>query len=337
MKTWDIFISHASEDKQSVAIPLHDALVKAGLKIWLDKHELKLGDSLREKIDEGLANSRFGIVILSPSFLAKGWPRRELNGLFAIEEAGEKVILPIWHDIDRDRLVQYSPILASRFAANTQAGIQSIAESIIDVVLYQSSGSPSKELPSVSRRFIEVLSETRDLSRIRDFLIGHQRVLANAVGFIFPSDKITKSPKLGRFRPDICLASLNAYTSNAAMLIILGPMSGPLFYANGIPCGELSFKVNNLESILNWAKSNPMKASRKVIGLSGMFRKTFFYGTIFAGRRDALTDEEKHQLQMFNYSNPFPGYKIRTYDHLVEQFINAEEACAARMNFHICS
>jgi hypothetical protein len=74
MKTWDTFISHASEDRESVVIPLAATLGKAGLTIWLDQTELRIGDSLREKTDEGLAQSRFGIVILSKSFLSNGWP-----------------------------------------------------------------------------------------------------------------------------------------------------------------------------------------------------------------------------------------------------------------------
>ncbi len=58
MKQWDVFISHASEDKKAVVLPLADALKKAGIKVWLDQQELRIGDSLREKIDEGLAKSR---------------------------------------------------------------------------------------------------------------------------------------------------------------------------------------------------------------------------------------------------------------------------------------
>jgi len=68
MKQWDTFISHASEDKEQVALPLSLALRQRGVRVWLDKFELRIGDSLRQKIDEGLANSRFGVVILSPSF-----------------------------------------------------------------------------------------------------------------------------------------------------------------------------------------------------------------------------------------------------------------------------
>jgi len=70
-KKWDIFISHASEDKVTVARPLAAALRRAGVRVWLDEHELRVGDSLSEKVDEGLSQSRFGVVILSPGFFAK--------------------------------------------------------------------------------------------------------------------------------------------------------------------------------------------------------------------------------------------------------------------------
>jgi len=81
---WDVFISHASEDKAAVARPLGDILAASSITAWLDEAELKLGDSLREKIDDGLNHSQFGIVILSPNFFAKRWPKSELDGLFAV-------------------------------------------------------------------------------------------------------------------------------------------------------------------------------------------------------------------------------------------------------------
>jgi enamine deaminase RidA (YjgF/YER057c/UK114 family) len=61
---WDVFISHASEDAESVARPLSNHLAGYGLKVWLDDSELHLGDSLRAKVDAGLTQSRFGIVVL---------------------------------------------------------------------------------------------------------------------------------------------------------------------------------------------------------------------------------------------------------------------------------
>ncbi|WP_380169628.1 DUF1883 domain-containing protein [Jannaschia sp. R86511] len=80
-EVWDVFISHASEDKSAVARPLRDALVAHGVKVWFDAFELGIGDSLRRKIDQGLARSTFGVVILSSAFFAKDWPQYELDGI----------------------------------------------------------------------------------------------------------------------------------------------------------------------------------------------------------------------------------------------------------------
>ena len=66
-----VFLSHASEDKASVAKPLADLLQDKGVEVWYDNFTLKLGDSLSKSINQGLANSRYGIVILSPNFFLK--------------------------------------------------------------------------------------------------------------------------------------------------------------------------------------------------------------------------------------------------------------------------
>jgi hypothetical protein len=109
-------IGRPSEDKESIARPLYDALILSGVTVWFDEAILQIGDSLRRKIDEGLARCRYGIVIISQSFLTKEWPQRELDGLVAREAAsGKKAILPIWHQIDRSTVMQYSPTLADSF------------------------------------------------------------------------------------------------------------------------------------------------------------------------------------------------------------------------------
>jgi hypothetical protein len=94
-REYDVFISHASEDKVEVVRPLAEALRSDGLKVWYDEFELKIGDSLRQKIDKGVANSRFGIVVISTAFFGKGWPNYELDGLVTRAVGGEQVILPI--------------------------------------------------------------------------------------------------------------------------------------------------------------------------------------------------------------------------------------------------
>lgn len=97
-----------------MAAPLASLLKKLGLAVWFDKTELKVGDSLRESIDDGLSRSRFGVVILSPSFFSKHYPTRELNGLAQKEQEGRKVILPIWVEVNDKFIVNWSPPLADR-------------------------------------------------------------------------------------------------------------------------------------------------------------------------------------------------------------------------------
>lgn len=134
-QTWDVFISHASEDKESVALPLRNALVERGISVWLDKTELKLGDSLRRKIDQGIRSSRFGIVVLSETFFAKGWTNHELDGLVTRTVAGGQSLLPLWHDLTAERVRSYSPSLADKVALTTGVTpIEEMAEQIAAVV-----------------------------------------------------------------------------------------------------------------------------------------------------------------------------------------------------------
>lgn len=118
-KQYDFFISHASEDKDDIVRSLADSLKENGFEVWYDEFELKIGDSLRKKIDIGLINSRYGIVIISPSFVKKNWTEYELNGMVAREMNGHKVILPIWHKISKDEVLKFSPTLADKMALNT--------------------------------------------------------------------------------------------------------------------------------------------------------------------------------------------------------------------------
>jgi len=132
---YDVFLSHASEDKEAIARPLYEALVAAGVTVWFDEAVLELGDSLRRKIDEGLARCRYGVVILSPRFLEKQWPQRELDGLVAREtSSGEKAILPIWHELDGQTVLRYSPPLADRLAGRSEDGIPNLMNAILRVL-----------------------------------------------------------------------------------------------------------------------------------------------------------------------------------------------------------
>ena len=133
-KSWDVFISHAWEDKESFARPLAKALEAKGLRVWFDEFTLRVGDRLRRSIDHGLVNSRYGIVILSPHFFRKEWPQRELDGLVQRESAGGKVVLPVWHDINAEQIRKHSPTLANRIGVSSSHGLEHVVSELLRVL-----------------------------------------------------------------------------------------------------------------------------------------------------------------------------------------------------------
>ena len=134
-KEYDVFISHASEDKDAIVRPLATQLREQGLEVWYDEFELRIGDSLRRKIDAGIARARFGIVVLSKPFFAKGWPAYELDGLVTMSMSGRQVLLPLWHEISKDEVVSASPSLADKVALRTSDyTVEEIASEVASVV-----------------------------------------------------------------------------------------------------------------------------------------------------------------------------------------------------------
>jgi hypothetical protein len=132
---YDVFISHASEDKEGFVRDLARALAGHGLAVWYDEFELRVGDSLRRKIDAGLANSRFGVVVLSSHFFNKNWARYELDGLVVREMTGQQILLPIWHNISKDEIIRRSPSLADKVALNSAfSTIAEIADELYAVI-----------------------------------------------------------------------------------------------------------------------------------------------------------------------------------------------------------
>ena len=132
---WDVFISHATEDKDYVE-PLVKALHHAGIRVWFDKSTVEWGDDLRSSIDRGLVNCRYGIVVFSKAFLKKKkWTEYELNSLFALEQPGRKIILPIWHGITREDLLQYGAGFADRLAKiSSKDSYEEIVESLLGLL-----------------------------------------------------------------------------------------------------------------------------------------------------------------------------------------------------------
>ncbi|MCP4895716.1 MAG: toll/interleukin-1 receptor domain-containing protein [bacterium] len=118
-KEYDVFISHASEDKELFVRPLAATLQTLGVQIWYDEFSLSIGDSLSRSIDKGLLESRYGVVVVSPDFIKKSWPEYELRGLVALEHSRDSEILPVWHNVTRADVLGFSPSLADKFAVDS--------------------------------------------------------------------------------------------------------------------------------------------------------------------------------------------------------------------------
>ena len=134
-KEFDVFVSHASDDKEKVTRPLVTILKEKGLKVWYDEDVLKIGDSLSKEIEKGLKQSNFGLIVVSKQFMIKPWVDRELKGLVAGSIHKGKPIIPILHGVSYDELYDFSPPLADSFYRSTDKHtIESIANEVVAVI-----------------------------------------------------------------------------------------------------------------------------------------------------------------------------------------------------------
>ena len=116
---YDAFICHASEDKEVIARPIYHKLKEKGYNVFFDEMSIEWGDSLIDKINSGIASSRFGIIILSPNFIRKQWTQAELKGFFNRQINGENIILPILHNISIEEIKVKYPLLGDILALDS--------------------------------------------------------------------------------------------------------------------------------------------------------------------------------------------------------------------------
>ncbi|GAA2415369.1 TIR domain-containing protein [Streptomyces coeruleofuscus] len=315
---WDVFVSHASEDKESVAIPLAKALTARGLRVWLDRHELKIGDSLRQSVDEGLAKSRFGVVVLSEAFLSKRWPLWELNGLVAVERLGVKAILPVWHGIDHATLAKHSPMLADRVAGNTANGIDPLATAISTLVLAEPGGTPAVDTPSVGGRLLDLVRRD-DRAALEEFLAVHPAVLRSALGRSWK--EIRRGVRIEDTRIELCVGSFQLTPSTWRWRgVVLGSPSDPPVDQHG----AVSEKLHGLAALAARMRSAPSR--RNPLRLRDTspdlrpnlpdFKPADFELIAVTGRRNTLGTEQLAALAEFN--DLHHGFRVRTYDWLID-------------------
>jgi hypothetical protein len=187
-KRYDVFISHASEDKESFVRPLAIALTNLGLRVWYDEFSLRLGDSLSRSIDKGLAESSYGLTVISPHFIKKRWPEYELRGLVAREISEDRVILPMWHGVTRDQVVKFSPPLADKIAIITEGqrpediAVQILREVRPDLYSKDSRSELMKHISDQARKDLEkeLGKLQEELEEVRDELSEYRCQWCNA-------------------------------------------------------------------------------------------------------------------------------------------------------------
>lgn len=130
----DVFLCHAWDDRHGAAKELHDLLESRGVRVWFSEKDVGLGVPLLRAIDKGLANSRVGIVLVTPALLhrlpSEGIADKELSALLA----GERLV-PVVHMTTYEALREVSPLLASRSGLSTAEGSMSnVAAKIAELV-----------------------------------------------------------------------------------------------------------------------------------------------------------------------------------------------------------
>lgn len=134
--SYEIFVSHASEDKDAFVRPLAEWLSTHAFKVWYDEYVLKAGDSIRDKINDGLRTCRYGVVVLSPRFFAKPWPTRELNALYnLVIKDPERRLIPIILDMTFKEVEEKDPLLADVKAVSAGHGVESVGRHLVQAMI----------------------------------------------------------------------------------------------------------------------------------------------------------------------------------------------------------
>ena len=157
----DLFLCHSGADRKRIVRPLADLLESHGVTAWVDEAEILLGDSITQRINEGLANSRFVVAFISRSFLRRRWPQAELRSALASSIAGRGKIIPVLVDIKPETLFKRYPLLQDIRCASTKPGLKPLAEQLRQVIGRASKVEPSGKITRLPLSLREVVQSVR--------------------------------------------------------------------------------------------------------------------------------------------------------------------------------
>jgi hypothetical protein len=164
--SYDAFISYASEDKEQFVKPLFKFLKNLGINSWFDEVSLEVGKSIRQSIDKGLKETKYGIIIFSKNFFNKNWTNYELNGFITRYNNGENLIIPIWYEISKEEVSKFSPSLADLYALSFPD--KSLIEISYEIL--------KKIKPSVYNNIIKYLSFYSEINNSNTFNVRMNKI-----------------------------------------------------------------------------------------------------------------------------------------------------------------
>ena len=273
---WDVFISHASEDKDDIARPLADCLTNLGLKVWFDELSIQLGDSINNKVNDGLANSRIGVVIISKSFLSKNWTNIELGVLNFNTRNTQKKLIPVLYNIGFGDVSKQLPFLADIKGAVIESNIKEIAKQIFNVnKLLESESELYINMNDLSLDNIAVIFRNTQNQRLN--LVAQQlELLSSLVDIDIESSILKIRMILNIISCETLILSNKSYSSETAIdefrcvdlinnnilehINVITRFSDCVMNDNGIGCTSLNIHYDlcklSITAILNWFYNN---------------------------------------------------------------------------------
>jgi hypothetical protein len=307
MKHWDVFVSHASADKQAAVLPLVQALQRSGVRVWLDAFEIGLGDGLRKKIDEGLGNCRFGLLVLSQAFFAKRWPNDELDALYS------KPLIPVLYGIDVEQLRAWSPLLAGKLVVSLDGGVDAVAAACTEHIFAAKSGGTTS-----ARDFAKSLADAKTVAELAP-TITDGAAAALVLRRPRKGDQLKANVELGRDVVNFSIGQFQPSTGRCEdwTLGLLGSPTAMLFDDSGQPSAELLALIDRERQIRSWVRDNYADARRVLPAIRLDYR-----ALLVAGRRlQPVTHFERH---LASVNDTLMTSRVRTYDAILDALLQRD-------------
>ena len=243
METWDVFISHASEDKEYIVEPLVRVLEQNGISCWYDKRNIGWGDSLIDSISDGLNKSEYVLVVLSQTFVAKGWTNAELNSMLSTEISSEdKKVLPLIV-AGEEYILNKFPLLKDKKYLVWNGHSKHIVDELKKVLGRESDSLLESELSKIRQK----LFTSHTIHELKKLLYGieeYQSIYPSSIDAKILKDTVNeailKTDKFC-FKPTLNIKKIIYITSSVILFVIF---SFSFLIQKGTDINEIRYKID---------------------------------------------------------------------------------------------